>query len=98
MPDNDPKRILTILDILMPRKAGLTAFEELRTADRTMGIPIIMLTSANEKLGFGLSADDLEAHYGRGLAGKGPELFMEKPPEPGRLVSAIRDLVGGSSA
>ena len=98
MPDNDPKRILIIPDILTPRKDGLTAFEELRTDDRTRGIPIIMLTSANENLGFGLSADDLEAHYGRGLEGKGPELFMEKPPEPGRPASAIRDLVGGSSA
>jgi CheY-like chemotaxis protein len=76
---------LIILDILMPRKDGLTTYEELR-ADPALGpIPIIVLTSAGEKLGFGFSGSDMAAHYGHE-----PEAFLQKPFEPQNLVETAR--------
>jgi DNA-binding response OmpR family regulator len=79
---------LIILDILMPRKDGLTTYEELR-ADRALSsIPIIVLTSAGEKLGFGFSGSDMAAHYGHQ-----PEAFLQKPFEPRQLVETARRVV-----
>ena len=78
---------LIILDVLMPRKDGLTTYEELRADSGLRSIPIIMLTSAGEKLGFGLSGTDLAAHYGHQ-----PEAFLQKPFEPRHLVETARRL------
>jgi CheY-like chemotaxis protein len=76
---------LIILDILMPRKDGLTTYEELRADGRLRSIPVIMLTSAGEKLGFGFSESDMAAHYGHQ-----PEAFLSKPFEPKLLVETAR--------
>jgi DNA-binding response OmpR family regulator len=76
---------LIILDVLMPRKDGLTTYEELRADSGLSSIPIIMLTSAGEKLGFGFSGSDMAAHYGHQ-----PEAFLQKPFEPRILVETAR--------
>jgi two-component system alkaline phosphatase synthesis response regulator PhoP len=76
---------LIILDILMPRKDGLSTYEELRADAALKAIPIIMLTSAGEKLGFGFSSSDMAAHYGHE-----PEAFLQKPFEPAHLVETAR--------
>ena len=78
---------LIILDILMPRKDGLTTYEELRGDASLSAIPIIVLTSAGEKLGFGFSSSDMAAHYGHQ-----PEAFLQKPFEPQHLVQTARRL------
>jgi len=78
---------LIILDILMPRKDGLTTYEELRGEDALRAIPIIVLTSAGEKLGFGFSASDMAEHYGHQ-----PEAFLQKPFDPGHLLQTARRL------
>ncbi len=76
---------LIILDILMPRKDGLSTYEELRADKALASIPIIMLTSAGEKLGFGFSGSDMAAHYGHQ-----PEAFLQKPFEPQHLLETAR--------
>ncbi len=48
-------------------------------------IPIIVLTSVSEKLGFGFSASDMAEHYGHQ-----PEAFLQKPFEPQHLVETAR--------
>jgi CheY-like chemotaxis protein len=83
------KPALIILDILMQHKDGLTAFEELRAEEELQSIPVVMLTSVSEKVGFSFTGDDMKAAYGRG-----PAAFMEKPFQPERLLRAIRDLIG----
>ena len=78
---------LIILDILMPRKDGLTTYEELRGDAALRSIPIVMLTSAGEKLGFGFSGSDMAAHYGHQ-----PEAFLQKPFDPRHLAETARRL------
>ena len=76
---------LIILDILMPRKDGLTTYEELRGDPALRAIPIIVLTSVSETLGIGFSASDMAEHYGHQ-----PEAFLQKPFEPKHLVETAR--------
>lgn len=78
---------LIILDILMPRKDGLTTYEELRAEESLRAIPIIVLTSVSEKLGFSFSAADMADHYGHQ-----PEAFLQKPFEPQRLIQTAERL------
>lgn len=83
------KPALIILDILMQDKDGLTTFEELHADDELKSIPVIMLTSVSEKVGFSFTEEDLRTAYGRG-----PAAFLEKPFQPSRLLQAIRELIG----
>ncbi|MFW6181161.1 MAG: hypothetical protein ACOC8N_05380, partial [Spirochaetota bacterium] len=64
-------------------------FEELRAEEELKSIPVVMLTSVSEKVGFSFTEDDMKAAYGRG-----PAAFMEKPFQTERLLRTIRDLVG----
>ena len=75
---------LIILDLLMPRQDGLTTFEQLRRDPDLKDIPIIVLTSVDEKLGIHFSESDMEIHYGRG-----PEAFLRKPFEPKALLETV---------
>jgi two-component system alkaline phosphatase synthesis response regulator PhoP len=80
---------LVVLDILMPQRDGLSTYGDLRRDEQLGSIPIIILTSVGEKLGFSLSDEDLAVHYGRG-----PEAFLEKPVDPKRLVDTVRSVTG----
>ena len=82
---------LIVLDMLMPKKDGATTFEELSRDEQLADIPVIFLTSVNEKTGFGLSGNDFETVYG-----KGPVAFLEKPVEAARLVEIVRRAIGGA--
>ena len=48
-------------------------------------IPVVMATSANAKLGFGLTLDDLRIQYG-----KAPEAFVEKPVDELELLHSVK--------
>jgi adenylate cyclase len=76
---------LIILDILMPRKDGLSTYEELRSEEALKRIPIIVMTSVSEKLGFSFSASDMGTHYGHE-----PEAFLQKPFEPAVLLQTVQ--------
>jgi len=78
-----------ILDVLMQKKDGLTTYGELRGDGALKEIPVIMLTSVHEKLGFGVSPGDMESHYG-----VPPEGFLEKPFDPPKLLDLIEKLTG----
>ena len=75
---------LIILDVLMPRKDGLSTFEDILADEVLRSIPVIMLTSVNAKLGFNLTVDDLETQYG-----KAPEAFVEKPISRSELLYSV---------
>jgi two-component system phosphate regulon response regulator PhoB len=53
---------LILLDLMLPKMDGLEVCRELRSGDRTRGIPILMLTAKAEEtdqvVGFTLGADD----------------------------------------
>jgi DNA-binding response OmpR family regulator len=76
---------LIILDLLMPRRDGLTTFEGLRRDESLVQVPVIVLTSITEKLGFSFSAEDMKTHYGRG-----PDAFLQKPFEPRALLETVQ--------
>ncbi|MBN1835687.1 MAG: response regulator [Spirochaetales bacterium] len=81
---------LIILDILMPQRDGLTTYEDLRRDATTALIPVIVMTSVSEKLGFSLTRDDMTVHYGRG-----PEAFLEKPVDPKTLLATVESVTAG---
>lgn len=78
-----------ILDVLMPKQDGLTTFGDLQADAGTKDIPVIMLTSVHERLGFGVSPDEMETLYGRK-----PDAYFEKPFKPKKMIETIRRLTG----
>lgn len=79
---------LIILDILMQEKDGLTTFGELKQAEELNNIPIIVLTSVSERLGFSFTSNDMETYYG-----KKPEAYMKKPFDPKVLLETVKKLI-----
>jgi len=78
------------LVILMKKKDGITAFGEVKNDTALAGIPVIMLTSVNERLVFSFTSDDMEIYYG-----KAPEAFMKKPFDPPTLLNTGKELIKG---
>jgi CheY-like chemotaxis protein len=80
---------LIVLDVMMPRKSGFTAFNELRSQPATAEIPIIMLTGVSADSGIKFSKDTMGEYFG-----KAPEDFIDKPIDPVRLQAAVRSALG----
>jgi CheY-like chemotaxis protein len=80
---------LIILDVLMPKKDGLSVFEDLLKEENLAVIPVVMLTSVSDKVGFGFSADTMKEHFG-----KKPAAYLEKPVDPEKLVRTVQNLLG----
>ncbi len=78
---------LIILDIIMPKKDGYTTFCELKQDDKTVDIPIIMLSGLHE-MGDMVRADALPIDAR-------PELFIDKPIEPIKLKNLINSVLKG---
>ena len=72
---------LIILDIIMPIKDGFTTFCELKQDDKTVDIPVIMLSGLHE-MGDMVRADALPIDAR-------PEMFVDKPIEPVKLKNLI---------
>jgi CheY-like chemotaxis protein len=76
---------LITLDIMMPKRSGLKAYNELRTSPDTRSIPIIVLT--------GLSKQD--DFFGDNLGDiPRPEWIVEKPIERESFLEKARLLMG----
>lgn len=69
---------LILLDLMLPQMDGLEVCRELKAADPTKGIPLIMLTAKSEEsdvvLGLGMGADD----------------YVPKPFSPRELIARVR--------
>jgi len=72
---------LIILDVMMPKKDGYTAFCELKQDEKTSRIPVIMFSSLSE-LGEMVRAQALSLTVT-------PELFVDKPIKPALLKELI---------
>jgi len=72
---------LVVLDLMLPHMDGLEICRSVRAADKTAGLPIIMLTARAEEseriVGLELGADD----------------YLAKPFSPGELVARVRALL-----
>jgi CheY-like chemotaxis protein len=76
---------LITLDVLMPKKSGVKAYRELRTAPETGQIPIIILTGLTRQEDF--FNDEL------GAVGA-PNAIVEKPIEREAFLETVRGVIG----
>jgi CheY-like chemotaxis protein len=100
---------LIILDVMMPKKTGFVLFKELKRADEYRDIPILMLTGVAASLTEldAQSEDTVARPYDslreqlrtaiqemRETGDVRPEMFVDKPVDPGALIATVRALVG----
>ncbi|MFI9011491.1 response regulator transcription factor [Actinosynnema sp. NPDC053489] len=75
---------IAVLDVMMPRMTGLDVCRELRAAEATAAIPVILLTARAQEGdvegGFALGADD----------------YLTKPFSPRELASRVRAVLARS--
>jgi CheY-like chemotaxis protein len=76
---------LITLDLLMPRKSGVLAYEGLRTAPETREIPVIILT--------GLSSRESLFNGGIGDLPK-PEAVVDKPIDRDAFLKQVKEIIG----
>lgn len=75
---------LITLDILMPRKSGIKAYEGLRKNPKTRNVPIIILTGLSRREDFFPQRDDLPM----------PDAMLEKPIDRESFLEKARELIG----
>lgn len=83
---------LIILDVMVDRQGGLEMFDDLKVDDALNKIPVVLLSTIDEKTLFHLHPPLMP-----GLANEcRPEGFLIKPPEAEELLGLLRSLTGES--
>lgn len=83
--------VLVILDVMMPKiEDGIWAYQQFRTDEKLVHIPIIMLSAIAKKTFFH-SIRMLSPQKGSHVPE--PEAYMEKPPDAAELVKMIEKLL-----
>ena len=72
---------LIILDVVLPDMGGLAVLRQLKHAEKTKGIPVIVLTNLSQR------TTQLEA------TASGAEIFLNKPFTETQLLDALRQLL-----
>jgi len=76
---------LITLDVMMPKKSGLKAYNDLRTSSETKAIPIIVLTGLTKQ----------EDFFGENLGEiPRPEAIVEKPIDRESFLERAKKLMG----
>ena len=87
---NEKKPDLVILDIMMPKRSGISIYRELRKSDQTSDIPIILMSGM-------VPAKDFMTSGFRNLINDEmiplPEGFIEKPVRLDELFTLIKKLL-----
>lgn len=83
----DEKPNLVILDIVMPKRNGLSVFYEMQRNPSSWDIPVVMLTGVGEKIGIEFSAEDIKK-----FMGMQPKAYIEKPIEPEELKKIVEKI------
>jgi CheY-like chemotaxis protein len=103
---------LVLLDVMMPRKSGVSVFQQMKLDPRLEKIPIVIITGASAVTGVDMASgteqpkktydDDLTREFGsqlrEKLQGLTPDGFLEKPVEPAALVAKIESLLASRHA
>ena len=74
---------LITLDILMPMKSGLSAYEAIRSGDKSRNVPIIVVSGVTNNSQF-------FSHDASGAT----TVFADKPINPEALLEQVRGLLG----
>jgi len=100
---------LIVLDVMMPKKTGITLFKQLRKDDQYKDVPVLMLTGVAGILDemeehkdetFEHPFDSLRESLGqaiRQMRDEGlvkPEIFVDKPVDPDTFIAKVRELIG----
>ena len=73
---------LVVLDVMLPNRSGYDILNDLRNAEETRDMPVLMLTARGQK-------------KDRELAERlGASRFMTKPFSNGEILDTVRELVG----
>jgi CheY-like chemotaxis protein len=106
---NSEKPDLVILDVMMPKRTGFVLFKQLRKSEEFKELPVIMVTAVASSLGeqdekregtFDSPYDSLRESLRKtiqkmreeGLVK--PDMFIDKPIDPEKLIEKIRGLIG----
>jgi len=80
---------LMTLDMVMPRKSGISLMRKLRDNEQWANIPVIVITAhAHDELG----SDDIK-QFNAFATRHRPKYTMEKPVTPAKLVKAIAEIL-----
>ena len=84
----NPPDLMT-LDMVMPRKSGISVIRALRENERFTNLPVIVITAhAHDEFG----SEDIK-NFNAFASGLRPRYTMEKPVTPEKLVKAIADIL-----
>ncbi len=82
---------LILLDVMMPKRSGVSIYEELRTTPDLRHIPVIIIS------GFSPEGDTMSGNFRNLIAAPGlpqPDGFIDKPMNLDRLIAMIRSTLG----
>lgn len=82
---------LIILDMMMPKKSGITLYRELKTSKSLRDIPVIIYSGIAKRTL--MRAQTALAQFA-GESVPAPEAHIEKPVAPERLMAVVRKLLG----
>ena len=97
---------LILLDLMMPKKSGITLFQELRKDPEMSAIPVIVVTGVSEVTGVDFRnfmykqplRDEKTFVETTGLTKYTvPDGYVEKPIDPDELIKAIKDALTKSN-
>lgn len=77
---------LISLDLVMPKRSGVTFYRDLNKNKEYSKIPIIIVT--------GHARDDLGRSDLKELTMSGPGVYLEKPVKPDNYIAAIKQILG----
>ncbi len=84
----NPPDLMT-LDMVMPRKSGISVIRTLRENERYKSLPVIVITAhAHDEFG----SEDIK-NFNAFASGLRPRYTMEKPVTPEKLVNSIADIL-----
>ena len=85
---------LVLLDLMMPQKSGISLLSEIKKDESLKKTPVIMVTGVAGETGI-----DLEVFLKRGPGKEAggtplnPEGYIEKPVDPDKLITLIKELL-----
>jgi len=91
---------LVLLDLMMPKKSGITMFQEMRKDPSMSNIPVVVITGVSEVTGVDFRnfmykqplRDEKKFVETTGLTKYTvPDGYIEKPIEPGELIKVIKE-------
>ncbi|MHC4779308.1 MAG: response regulator, partial [Planctomycetota bacterium] len=101
------KPALVLLDIMMPKKSGISVLKEMKKNPEFQGIPVIIITGSTEVTGVDMKTGETRSAETEGdvvgqvfgdairekLGDLKPDGLVEKPIDPDLLVSKIKELL-----